>query len=440
VIKLIAALFFFCSLPAFSAETSILLSHKYEDLFPAGVPGNDWFSKRAFGGNQIRILRTGQEVLAERLKLIESARQSILLSTYIYDTDQTANQITEALCKRAMEGVDIRMLLDSMGSKKFFKKESERLRRCGIGIMLFAPGKWDLLRVVKTMHEKLLIIDGYTISMGGNGVQNSYHHIEPAHKFFHDMEMVMQGPVACWWHFRFIDTYHKSRIQDRPKEAMGDTTAAIRLDEHLYGARRYPVCYPFNAGNSRVVPVYGNPFFDGKKTPIEDTYLTALENLEEGATVKLYGPYFVPTKRFVKALLKARSEKHAKISIITNSVESNDEGWAPLVGMVFSVSKLLDAGVDIRLWPGPMTLHRKVGIYNGKWAYVGSDNLDSRAQHFNTETVTFTDDRQIVKELETEFDQDYAKTKPLTKNYFKTILDKRSPFQRWFVKKILKFL
>ena len=438
--KALWALIFLCCLPTFAAETSILLSHKYEDLFPAGVSGDDWFSKRAFGGHQIKLLKTGHEVLAERLQLIDSARQSILLSTYIYDMDKTANQITEALCRRAMEGIDVRMLLDSMGSKNFFKKESERLRGCGVGIMLFAPGKWDLLRVVKTMHEKLLIIDGYTISMGGNGVQNSYHHVEPAHKFFYDMEMVTKGPVACWWHFRFIDTYNKARILDRPKEAMGESPAAIRLDEHLYGKRRYPSCYPFNAGDSRILPVYGNPFFDGKNTPIEDTYLTALENLDQGGTVKLYGPYFVPTKRFANALLKAVKEKHAKISIITNSVASNDEGWAPLVGMVYSVSKLLDAGIDIRLWPGPMTLHRKVGIYNGKWGYVGSDNLDSRAQHFNTESISFTDDQKIVKELETEFDQDYAKTQPLTKDYFKTILEKRSGLQRWFVKRILKFL
>lgn len=94
-----------------------------------------------------------------------------------------------------------------MGSKTFFKQEGERLRKCGIGILIFAPGKWDVLRVIKTMHEKLLIIDGTTISMGGNGIQNSYHHAEPAHKFFYDMEMVIEGPAACWWHFKFVDTY-----------------------------------------------------------------------------------------------------------------------------------------------------------------------------------------------------------------------------------------
>lgn len=59
-----------------------------------------------------------------------------------------------------------------------------------------------------------------------------------------------------------------------------------------------------------MVPIYSNPFLDSKSTPIEDTYITALENLE-GATVKLYGPYLVPTKRFVQALVKAAKEMKA---------------------------------------------------------------------------------------------------------------------------------
>lgn len=421
-------------LVAFSAaaQKSILLTHKYEEIFPPGVKGDDWFSKLAHDGHSLRLVKDGKDVLEERLRLIQSAERSILLSTFIYDIDESASLVTNNLCLKAKWGVDVRMLVDSTGAKKFYKKEADRLRKCGVGIQLFQPGEWDLLKVVKTMHEKLLIIDGHTVYMGGRGIQNSYHHQKPAHKFFHDMDIIAEGPIACWWQFKFIDTYHKAR-------QLNARFHKYDKEEYIFGRKDYPACYPFKRGTSRVIPVYGNPIFDDSKTPIEDLYVKALENLEVGAKVKLYAPYFVPTKRMGQALIKARKEKKAEISIITNSIESNDEGVAILVAMSYEVEYLIKEGIDIRLYPGPMTLHRKVGIFGGKYGHVGSDNLDNRGQHYQTESVIFTDDEAIVLELEAEFDEDYNQTLPLTAEYIKKIRKKPNWFERIFAKEYREF-
>ncbi|HXH74213.1 MAG TPA: phosphatidylserine/phosphatidylglycerophosphate/cardiolipin synthase family protein [Bacteriovoracaceae bacterium] len=429
-------------LVAFSAQAyeSVILNHKYDDIFPPGVAGDDWFSKLAHDGHKLRLVKDGSDVMEERLNLIRSAQRSILLSTFIYDTDETSLEITNALCMKAkLQGIDVRMIVDSFGAKKFYKKESDRLRKCGVGIIMFSPGKWDLLKFVQSMHEKLIIIDGHTVYMGGRGIQNSYHHVKPAKKFFHDMDIIVEGPIACWWQFKFIDTYSKARSHDKPDNALGNHPNAIKNDEYLYGKRDYPACYPFKRGNSRVVPVYGNPLFNKTKTPIEDVYVKALENLEHGATVKLYAPYFVPTTRFGAALIKAKKEKNAQISIITNSIESNDEGVAILVAMSYSVDHLMAAGIDIRIYPGPMTLHRKVGIYGGKYGHIGSDNLDNRGQHYQTESVIITDDMDIVSELEAEFDEDYNQTMPLDAAYIQKIRKKPGFFERIFAKEYKEF-
>lgn len=434
-------IFWLLFLVAFSAQAyeSVMLKHRYDEIFPPGVPGTDWFSKQAYDGHKLRLIPKGADSLQERIKLIQSAGRSILLSTFIYDVDDTANMITANLCLKAKWGVDVRMIVDSHGGKAFYKKEAENLRRCGVGIQKFAPGEWDLLNVVKSMHEKLLIIDGHTLYMGGRGIQNSYHHVKPAKKFFHDMDVIIQGPIACWWQFKFIDTYEKARRLNEPCRDFNCQPRSASYEQYLYGRKDYPACYPTKYGTSRVIPVYGNPIFDKKKTPIEDMYITALENLEVGATVKLYAPYFVPTPRFSAALIKAKKEKKAKISVITNSIESNDEGVTVLVAMTYSIDDLMKADIDIRLYPGPMTVHRKVGVFSGKYAHIGSDNLDNRGQHQQSESVIFTDDAEIVKQVEAEFDSDYNTTARLTKKEIERIRNKPSWFEKIFAKSYKEF-
>lgn len=421
------------------AYDSVMLTHKYEDIFPAGVSGNDWFSKMAHDGHTLKLIKTGAEALETRMRLIQSASRSILLSTYIYDVDDTAEMITGNLCLKAKWGVDVRIIVDSQGSGKFYKKFADKLRACGVGIQMFAPGVWDLLDVVKTMHEKLLIIDGHTLYMGGRGIQNSYHDTKPAHKFFHDIDIVIKGPMACWWQFKFIDTYEKARRENEPCRTQDCRPRSREFEQRLYGKKDYPACYPTKAGNSRIIPIYGNPIFDKSKTPIEDVYIKALENLDQNATVKLYAPYFVPTKRFGAALIKAKKEKNANIMVLTNSVESNDEGVVVVVAMSYEAEYIMQAGIDIRLYPGPMTLHSKVGIFDSKYGHVGSDNFDNRGQFYQSESVVMTDDEEIVRELESEFDHDFEKSKKLTPAEIIRIRKKPGFFEKIFSKEFRQY-
>lgn len=427
--------FLFLSLGAQAVTMNQLIEQKFNELFRPGVEGDDWFSEMAYDGHKLRLIKDGPEVLEERVKLIGSAKRSILFSTYIIDVDETSDKFARAMCYMAKKkGIDVRMMVDSYGGGKFYSRYANGLRNCGVGIVEFASTYWGLEHIVKSLHEKLLIIDGEKVYMGGRGVQNSYHHVAPAHKFFHDMDIIIEGPVACWWHLKYLQTYHRTRqstdqcyddnCRPRPRE----------LDALLYGKHSYPSCSPVVKGNSRVLPVYGNPILKSGKTDIEDVYIKALENLEIGAEVKLYSPYFVPTKRFGSALIKAKREKQAQISVITNSIESNDEGVGVLVAMIHEIPYLLKEGINVRVYPGPQTLHRKVGIFGGKYAHIGSDNLDNRGQHHQSESVVLTDDQTIIEEIEMEFDKDFDQSSPLTPAYIKKIDKKGSNLSGWLAK------
>lgn len=393
----------------------------------------NWFESKSMPGHTIEVIDNGPELFTKRLESIRSATESIYLSTFIFDSDETSTKIAKALCKKASQGIDVRIMVDSFGSKNFYNNYAERMRNCGAGVILFNPPHWGLNKIAYVIHEKLLIIDGKTIHLGGNGIQNAYHHVQPAHKFFHDIDIKIQGPAACWFQKKLIENYKLARMWDSPADVMGSGGRSAQYEDFLFGARTYSDCREQTFGDAKVFPVYSNPLFT-KTKPIFNSYVDAF--LASEKEIRLYAPYFVPHDGFIAALLWARGN-NMKVTVITNSIESNDEGTGVLVAMVYRIGKVFKSGVDIRLWKGPMTMHRKSGIYDNKWAYVGSDNLDSRGHHYSSESIAFSNDPAFVARINQEFEDDLKNTEPLTKQYMQRILETQSGFKRWIIQKLL---
>ncbi|MDO9180945.1 MAG: phospholipase D-like domain-containing protein, partial [Bacteriovorax sp.] len=62
--------------------------------------------------HQITLLNHGAASLEKRLQMIEGAQTSIDIEYYIYNIDQSGKMITQALIKKAQEGVRVRIILD----------------------------------------------------------------------------------------------------------------------------------------------------------------------------------------------------------------------------------------------------------------------------------------------------------------------------------------
>ena len=396
------------------------------------------FSSSFLAGHRSRLISNGPTLFRERMNAIKSATKSIYLATFIFDADITSRKIVGALCQKGKEGLDVRLLVDSFGGKPFFNANHDAWLRneCGVKVVRYNPPSWAINKIAFVMHEKLLIIDGKLILMGGNGIQNAYHHVEPAHKFFHDMDIRIEGPVACYFQRELNKSYQESIKWSRRFDFDGNQPSR-RVQERMWGLSPFETCSLNQeaVGTERFQGVYANPLFS-KDKPIFESYLNAILSLEDGDEIRLYAPYFVPHERFTAALLWARS-RGMKVTILTNSIESNDEGVAPVVGTVLSVGKLLDAGVKIQLWKGPMTLHRKSGVYGTKYAYVGSDNLDSRGHFYSSESIAFTDEARTVRQMIQHFDYDLENSFTLTKDYFPQVFEAAGRLQTWAIRNIL---
>ena len=172
-----------------------------------------------------------------------------------------------------------------------------------------------------------------------------------------------------------------------------------------------------------------------------DSYLAAIR--EARHSIRLYAPYFVPEPRFAAALVDAR-RRGVRVVILTNSAESLDESSLIFSAMLLSVTDslggrppLVNAGVRMQIWSRRSTLHRKGGLIDaghpGEKAFVGSDNLDTRGQHFSSESVVWTDDTRVVRQLARDFDRDVGMSWRLTRSYFQEWIrsENRTPAGRF---------
>ena len=87
----------------------------------------------ASAGHRITLCKTGEEIYSDLVNLIEGAQKSVYISTFIFRRDAVGTAILELLIRKASQGLDVRLLLDGIGSmhtgKHFLDSRIESVHR-----------------------------------------------------------------------------------------------------------------------------------------------------------------------------------------------------------------------------------------------------------------------------------------------------------------------
>jgi cardiolipin synthase len=97
------------------------------------------------GGNRVRPLLNGDEAYPAMLDAIAGARRSISLTTYIFDNDRWGRRFVDALTSTRARGVEVRVLIDAVGSRYSRPPVIRLLRERGIPAELFLPPRISTL-------------------------------------------------------------------------------------------------------------------------------------------------------------------------------------------------------------------------------------------------------------------------------------------------------
>src|SRR5205814_3483613 len=149
--------------------------------------------------NRVRLLRDGPATFAAMLDLIEQARTSVALESYIFRSDEVGHRFGEALTKAAGRGVAVRVLLDWVGARGTSRAFIRQLIRAGIDIQVFNPlGFRRWLGLVPRDHRKLLVVDETVGITGGVGVGREWTTgiLKQHRSRWRDTAVVIEGPAA----------------------------------------------------------------------------------------------------------------------------------------------------------------------------------------------------------------------------------------------------
>ena len=353
-------------------------------------------------GNKATMLFDGANSFPERNKLIDGAKSSINLQTFIFNSDDTGWELANRLAAKAKEGVKVRVIYDAMGSNRADPKMFEMMKKAGVDLHAYAPPKDQPWNINSRWHEKHLIIDGKTSIEGGMNIANEYalggsgkmvfSRGKTATEPWRDADVKLEGPGVHDTQAAFLKNW--------------ETVTGTKLGPDERAKLLPPITPSIDGAQVRVVQ--HRPDQEGDSN-VKHLYLQAINTAQKSITIE--NAYFLPPKELHDALISA-ARRGVDVKVMTNSRASNDTGVVSDAARYF-YDDLIKAGVKIYEKQGG-TLHAKTATFDGAYSIVGSANMNGRSDGRDSEDVLAIKDPATAGQLEGRFASGLSQTKQVT--------------------------
>ncbi|HVF45177.1 MAG TPA: phospholipase D-like domain-containing protein [Pyrinomonadaceae bacterium] len=325
-------------------------------------------------GNAVRLLKDAEENYPAWLEAIANARRTINFESFIIHEDEVGREFAEALIAKAKEGVRVRVVYDWLGA---IGKTSwgfwRRLRAAGVEVRGFNPPRFDEpFGWFNRDHRKMISVDGEVgfvmgLCVGRDWVGNKEKGIDP----WRDTGVEIRGPALADLEQAFARVWVTACGE---KIAEADLPKREGIEEQGTTALRVIATEPNSVG------------------------LYRLEQLVAAGAQRylwLTDAYFVGTTMYVQSL-RAAAQDGVDVRLLVPSASD-----IPVVSALSRANyrALLGAGVRVFEWNGPM-IHAKTAVVDGRWARVGSTNLNVASWMGNWELDVTVEDEGFAKQME----------------------------------------
>jgi cardiolipin synthase A/B len=328
-------------------------------------------------GNRLELLESGREYFPALEAACDEALHEIHIETYIYEDDSAGRRIAEALKRAARRRVAVYLLVDAFGSKRLSKNFIAELEHSGVNVLIYRRdiALWRSPRQrLRRMHRKLAIVDGRVAFVGGINIIDDMHtpgHIPP--RF--DYAVRIEGSLLRHIH-----------------AAAKRLWTIVQLTQ-LGGGwpdTEGPVPESAPRGCQRAAFVVRDNLWHRKD--IEEAYMEAIGQAR--SEILIASSYFFPGLAFRHALADAAARGVRVTLLLQARVEYRLLHYASRA----LYGALLDAGIEIHEYYKSF-LHAKVAVIDGKWATVGSSNIDPFSLLVAREANVVVDDATFAQEL-----------------------------------------
>jgi len=338
-------------------------------------------------GNRIDILRNGVQIFPSMLAAIRAARKTINLEFYIYWDGEIGRTFAQTLAERARAGVEVKVILDAIGSAKMSRDLIEFMRRNGIDVEWYHPVRWySLSRANHRTHRKLLIVDGEVGFTGGVGIADEWLGDADGPTHWRETQVRVEGPAVTQMQFAYMDNWVKSR------------------GEILTGLTYFPQIEPRGEHLAQVI----------KSSPAEGSstvkLLYIISIVSAVRSIHINNAYFIPDSDTVRAL-EGAIRRGVDVRVIVPG-EFTD---VPIVRQAsrWHYEMLLRKGIQMYEYEKTM-MHAKTMIVDGIWSTIGSSNFDDRSFRLNDEVNVNIYDEGIAATMEMMFEDDLAHSREIS--------------------------
>jgi cardiolipin synthase len=347
-------------------------------------------------GNVINPLQNGTEAYPEMLKEIKNSKKEILISSYIFDYDNETKKFIENFKIATKNGVKIKILIDGIGSLKFFHRSIEKklTKINGLEFAIFLPPQIPITLPFVNLrnHRKIIIIDGKIAFFGGMNLSKHNVLVNDLKNGILDLTFKIEGPVIE----QIIEVF-KSDWEFTTGKAINS---------------KYNIDKNFKTSEVPARIIQDGP--DNKTGSIELIIHGAINSATK--KILIVTPYFLPENNILTAIQIA-AMKNINVEII---IPKKSDCYFINLATEANFIKLLNCGVKIYQTNLPFD-HSKIFVVDDEWIFVGSSNWDVRSFKLNFESNIEIFSKSLAKKLTDIAEKKKKKAKQVTLNEYKNI-------------------
>lgn len=332
----------------------------------------------AVSGNRVRVYARSEDTDEALTRAIRSARHHVHMCYYIFEPDRTGQRFRDLLIEQARRGVECRVLMDAVGSYRIGKSFLRPLEEAGVRAAFFNP-----FRTFKRPwafnarnHRKLTVVDGANGFLGSQNIGHHFWRSGSRRIQWRETDVRLEGPAVVELQTVFAEDWH------------------FATGENLIGDAYFPAPHARGTTRAQVLPTGPNK----RENALGMIFVEAMHSARERVTITT--PYFIPTAPMALAL-QAAARKGVRVDLLLP--RRSDHPVVAWAGRSW-YKELLESGIHIHEFNDAF-IHSKVVTVDGRWALVGSANMDTRSFLINFELSLLLDDADAAGHLEKQFDR-----------------------------------
>lgn len=407
----IALLVLLVGVPVVFAVSFLGIQEASERQWLGKAPQHAAIGVRSHQPHTVSLLDVGFDSLAERLRMIEEARQSIELEFFIYEVDEASRLITQALARKAAQGVKVRILVDF--ARPVFKlapQYARTLEAAGVQVRYYnTSGIARFFAMQHRTHRKLLVTDRRVAIIGGRNIGDDYFDLSTHYNFL-DSDLKIEGEVASAIADSFELYWSSDWVTKSQDVSDGGVTGPDLLtrsaEEEALRAeltQHRPPSAHSTCNDIEFVTDYPGSGVERRKV------YTAIAGLVQEARshITVESPYLVLREDGI-GLLSSVVQRGVKLKFLTNTLRSTDAFYA-VASLTDTLPRLQLPNLEVWGYDGrPLKqndrapasdrwgVHAKRAVFDDRTVVVGTYNMDPRSANLNSELIVICRNNPVL--------------------------------------------